>query len=489
VTSDFPLASPALFIDGRQRAFEGSPTLDVVDPASGACIGEIVRGRAAEVDRAVKSAHATFASAVWRRMPAADRGRILVNVATTIRAHEDELAALEALDVGKPLSQARADVRGTARYFEYYGGMADKIGGATIPVRWGALDLTVREPYGVSGQIIPWNFPLLMGGRGIAPALAAGNCVVAKPAEDASLSILRLAELVAAAGCPPGAFNVVTGRGTEAGAALVRHPLVRHVTFTGSVATGRAIMQMAAESIKPVALELGGKSPNIVFADADLQLAADVVLRSSTWNAGQVCNGAPRLLVARAVHDELVERLARKYAALRIGDPLDDPDMGPLNSARHRDKVEGAIAAAASEGATVTRYATLPSDARFAQGFFVQPALMTGVSATHRVFHEEIFGPALTITPFDDVEEAIALANATEYGLNTGILTRSIDTAIAVSQRIEAGQIYINGWGTGGAVEVPFGGYKQSGFGREKGVEGLLHYTQVKSITAHFTGG
>jgi aldehyde dehydrogenase (NAD+) len=288
---------------------------------------------------------------------------------------------------------------------------------------------------------------------------------------------------------PAGAFNIVTGLGTEAGAALVRHPLVRHVTFTGSVATGRTIMQVAAEGIKPVALELGGKSPNIVFADADLALATDVVVRSSTWNAGQVCNGAPRLLVARAVHDELLERLARKYASLRIGDPLDDPDMGPLNSARHRDKVEGAIAAAAAEGATVMRYATVPCEARFAKGFFAQPALMTGVAATHRVFHEEIFGPALAITPFDDVEEAIALANATEYGLNAGILTRNIDTAIAVAQRVEAGQIYINGWGTGGAVEVPFGGFKQSGFGREKGVEGLLHYTQIKSITAHFTGG
>jgi aldehyde dehydrogenase (NAD+) len=483
-----PLVSPALFIDGR-RAFDGGPTLDVIDPASGARVGEIVRGETVDVDRAVQSAHATFASAAWRRMPPADRGRILVNVATTIRAHEDELATLEARDVGKPRAQARADVRSTARYFEYYGGMADKIGGETIPVRWGALDLTVREPYGVSGQIIPWNFPLLMGARGIAPALAAGNCVVAKPAEDASLSILRLAELAFTAGLLAGAFNVVTGLGAEAGAGLVRHPLVRHVTFTGSVATGRAIMKMAAESIKPVALELGGKSPNIVFADADLALASDVVLRSSTWNTGQVCNGAPRLLVARAVHDELVERLANKYASLRIGDPLDDPDMGPLNSARHRDKVEGAIAAAAAEGATVMRYATMPSDTRFANGFFTRPALMTGVDTTHRVFHEEIFGPALTVTPFDDVEEAIALANATEYGLNTGILTRSMDTAIAVAQRIEAGQIYINGWGTGGAVEVPFGGYKQSGFGREKGVEGLLHYTQIKSITAHFTGG
>jgi aldehyde dehydrogenase (NAD+) len=477
--------SPAIFVDGR-RASDGGPTLDVVDPATGTAYGAIVRGGAAEVDRVVRSAQATFATDAWRRMPPADRGRILLRVAEAIRSHEDELAPLEARDVGKPLTQARGDVRSTARYFEYYGGMADKIGGETIPVRWGALDLTVREPYGISAQIIPWNFPLLMGARGIAPALAAGNCVVAKPAEDASLGILRLAELAVEAGLPAGAFNVVTGLGVEAGAALVRHPLVRHVTFTGSVATGKAIMQMAAEGIKPVALELGGKSPNIVFADADLTLAAELVARSSLYNAGQVCNGAPRLLVARAIHDELVERVAKKYDAVRLGDPLDDPDMGPLNSARHRDKVEAAVAAAAREGAAVARYATAPAEARFAGGFFARPTIVSGVGTAHRVFHEEIFGPVLAVTTFDDVDEAISLANATEYGLNAGVFTRDLNTAIVVAQRLEAGQVYINGWGTGGGVEVPFGGYKQSGFGREKGFEGLLHYTQVKSITAHF---
>jgi acyl-CoA reductase-like NAD-dependent aldehyde dehydrogenase len=384
------------------------------------------------------------------------------------------------------LTQARADVRTTARYFEYYGGMADKIGGETIPVRWGALDLTVREPYGVSGQIVPWNFPLMMGGRGIAPALAAGNCVVAKPAEDASLGIMRLAELAADAGLPAGAFNVVTGLGPEAGAALVRHPLVRHVTFTGSVATGTAIMQMAAEGIKPVALELGGKSPNIVFADADLRVAAETVARSILYNAGQVCNGGPRLLVARAIRDDLLERLAKTFAGVRLGDPLDDPDLGPLNSRRHRDKVEAAIVAAEREGVEVRRFAARPAGARYAEGFFTQPTLLGGVTATQRVFHDEIFGPVLAVTAFDDVDEAIALANATDYGLNAGVFTRDLTTAVSVAQRLDAGQVYVNGWGTGGGVEVPFGGYKKSGFGREKGFEGLLHYTQVKSITMHF---
>ena len=477
--------SPAIFVEGR-RTRGAAATLDVIEPATGRAYGAIVRGAAAEIDEAVSSAHATFTANAWRRMPPADRGRILVRIAEALRAGEDELARIEARDVGKPLAQARGDVRTTARYFEYYGGMADKIGGETIPVRWGALDVTVREPYGVSAQIIPWNFPLLMGGRGIAPALAAGNCVVAKPAEDASLGIMRLAEIAAEAGLPPGAFNVVTGLGAEAGAALVRHPLVRHVTFTGSVATGTAIMQMAAEGIKPVALELGGKSPNVVFADADLDLAADTVARSILWNAGQVCNGGPRLLAARAIRDELLERLAAKFASVRLGDPLKDPDMGPLNSRRHRDKVEAAVAAAGREGASVRRFATPPADARYAEGFFTQPTLLADVTSTQRVFHDEIFGPVLTVTAFDDVDEAIALANATEYGLNAGVFTRDLNTAMVVAQRLEAGQVYVNGWSTGGGVEVPFGGYKKSGFGREKGTEGLLHYTQVKSITMHF---
>jgi acyl-CoA reductase-like NAD-dependent aldehyde dehydrogenase len=419
-------------------------------------------------------------------MAPADRGRLLLAIAAEVRAREDELAEIEARDVGKPLSQARNDVRTTARYFEYYGGMADKIEGTTIPVRWGALDLTVREPYGVSAQIIPWNFPLAMGARGIAPALAAGNTVVAKPAEDASLGILRLAEIAVAAGLPPGAFNVVTGLGAEAGAALVRHPLVAHVTFTGSVNTGSAIMKMAAEGVKPVALELGGKSPNLVFADADLELAADMVTRAIVVNAGQVCNACSRLLVERPVADEFLELVGTRFAALRLGPPLADLDLGPVNSARQRAKIEAAVARAVSDGAEARRFSQAPGEAELRDGFYVQPTVLASVERTHRVFAEEIFGPVLAVTPFGDVDEAVTLANATDYGLNAGIFTRDVSTALSVAQQIEAGQIYINGWGTGGSVEVPFGGYKKSGFGREKGFEGLLHYTQVKSITAHF---
>jgi len=480
------VAGHGLFVDGDAVAAAGSRTLEVVDPATGGVVGAIVRGGEPEVDLAVQSAYATFSGNAWRRMPAADRGRLLHAVAAAIREREEELALIEAADVGKPISQARLDVRAAARYFEYYGGMADKFEGTTIPVRWGALDLTIREPYGVSAQIVPWNFPLVMAARGIAPALAAGNTVVAKPAEDASLSLLRLAEIAGGAGLPAGAFNVVTGLGNEAGAALVRHPLVAHVTFTGSLATGTAIMKMAADGMKPVALELGGKSPNIVFADADLELAAGAVTRAIIVNAGQVCNACPRLIVERPIARAFAERIASNFARLRIGTPLDDPDLGPVNSRRQQEKIERAVGAAADDGIRVERYGALPTDPALRAGFYVRPAILSDVGPIHAAFHEEIFGPVLTVTPFDDGDEAVTLANATAYGLNAGIFTQSIDTALDLAQRIDAGQIYINGWGTGGSVEVPFGGFKKSGFGREKGVEGLHHYTQVKSITAHF---
>ena len=478
-------AAAGIIVDGVLVADSQFKTFETLNPASGRPLACLVRGGDAEIELAVRSSAAAFARPSWRQLPTAARGKLLIRISELLLSHMEEFASLESADVGKPIGQARNDVRGAARYFEYYGGMADKVLGATIPVRPGALDFTIREPYGVSAQIIPWNYPLLMGARGIAPSLAAGNCVVVKPAEDASLSLLRLGSLAGEAGLPPGVLNVVTGYGNEAGAALVRHSLVNHVTFTGSVATGSKVMQMAAEGVKPVALELGGKSPNIVFSDANLQEAASAVLRAIAYNAGQTCNSCPRLLVQRGIAVQLLNRLRGMFDALTLGDPLADPDMGPLISKRQRDKVESYVEIAAGEGAQVTRFAKLPTDASLAGGFFVRPTLLTDVTEQHRVFQEEIFGPVLTVTVFDDVEEAIRLANATEYGLNAGIFTRDINVAFKVAQQVQAGQIYINGYGTGGSVEVPFGGYKKSGFSREKGFEGMLHYTQLKSITAH----
>lgn len=473
------------FIAGRE-APGGSRRLSVICPATGAELGTLARSGCEEIDEAVQAAQRAFETPGWRRMAHADRGRVLLRLATVIREHEEELAVLESLDVGKPISQARNDVRTSARYFEYYGTLADKAFGSVIPVRWGAIDFTMREPYGVVAQIIPWNFPLMMGSRGIAPALAAGNCVVAKPAEDASLTILRLAELAIEAGFPAGALNVVTGYGAEAGDALVRHPLVRHITFTGSVATGTAVMQAAAEGVRPVALELGGKSPNLVFPDADLDAAATSIARSILVNAGQTCNACTRLLVHDHVHDALMERLRAHLAAVRLGHPLADADLGPVISDRQRQRIRGHLDAAAEDGVVATAYGRMPDEPELAGGFYMRPVLLENVAPEHRAFHEEIFGPALAITRFGNDEQAAQLANATNYGLVAGVWTQNVSRAMLLSQTLQAGQVYINGWGTGGSVEVPFGGYKQSGFGREKGVEGLLSYTQLKSITAFF---
>ena len=480
------LENLGIFIDGQVMADASLATIDVINPATARPIKRLIRGQAAEVDAAVQSARKTFETKAWRRMPTAQRGQILLKISEAIRANEEHLATLESTDVGKPIAQARNDVRTTARYFEYYGGMVDKVLGTTIPVRWGALDMTLREPYGVSAQIIPWNYPLSMASRGIAPALAAGNCVVAKPAEDASLSLVELARIAHAAGLPAGAFNVVTGYGQEAGAALVRHPLVSHVTFTGSVATGSAIMKMAAETIKPVSLELGGKSPNIVFADADLAAAAAQIARVIVLNSGQTCNTCSRLLVDKSIHEILLEQVLAKFDQVRMGDPLGGADMGPVISAKQKKAIEGFLATAEQDGATMTRHGHPPEDSNLSDGFFVRPTVLNNVRPQHRVFREEIFGPVLSVSSFSDEAEAVTLANDSDYGLNAGIFTKDVERAIRLAHEIQAGQIYVNGFGTGGSVEVPFGGMKKSGFNREKGIEGFLNYTQTKSVTFHF---
>ncbi len=471
-----------MLIGGEWVEAASRETFETRDPATGEVVAAVPRAGAADVDRAVAAARRAVEGRAWRETTPAERGRILSRIAAGIRSRADELARLETLDTGKPLRQARTDVEVAARYFEFYAGAADKILGQVIPLGEGFLDYTLREPWGVCAQIIPWNYPIQIGARGIAPALAAGNAVVSKPAEETPLTALRLGAIALEAGLPAGVLNVVTGFGEEAGAPLSSHPDVDHVAFTGSVEVGSLIMQAAARNIKPVTLELGGKSPNIVLADADPQAAVPVIVNSIIQNAGQTCSAGSRLLVERRVHDEWVDRVAARMREVKIGPGLDDPDLGPVISEGQLGRVLGYLEVARKEGAEVVAGGARPSDARLATGHFVQPTLVDRVKPDMRIAREEVFGPVMAVLPFDDVEEAAALANSTEYGLVAAIWTRDVGKAHRLAHRVKAGQVYVNTYGAGGGVELPFGGYKKSGFGREKGLEALLTFTQVKNV-------
>ena len=373
-----------------------------------------------------------------------------------------------------------------ARYFEFFAGAADKIMGNTIPLGPGYLDYTVREPIGVSAHIVPWNYPIQIGARGVAPALAAGCAVVFKPSSEAPMTAMRLGEIGLACGLPPGVLNVVPGTGSEAGVALASDPDINQLTFTGSVDVGVAVAKMAADNVVPVVMELGGKSPNIVFADADLDLTVQGVSNAIFQNAGQTCSAGSRLLVERGVHDGLVERLVARAGSMRIGPGVSDPDMGPIISKRQLETIEGYVKVGQGEGAAVVSGGARPSDPALAGGYFYQPTLLDGVSPDMRVAREEIFGPVLAIIEFDGMEQAAALANRSDYGLLAGIWTTNINKALALAAKIKSGQVYVNTYGAGGGVELPFGGYKKSGYGREKGLESLASYTQVKNVCVKF---
>jgi acyl-CoA reductase-like NAD-dependent aldehyde dehydrogenase len=476
------MTSETLIIDGARVGASDGATFDVYDPSSGDILATVAKATKADVDRAVRAAHGALESKAWGGAAPAERGRIMIRIAQALRDQAEDLATLESRDNGKPLRQARTDVQVAARYFEFFAGIADKIMGHTIPLGPGFLDYTIREPIGVSAQIVPWNYPIQIGARGVAPALAAGCAVVLKPSSEAPMTALRLGEIALACGLPPGVLNVVPGTGGEAGVALASHPDINQLTFTGSVDVGIAVAKMAAENVVPVVMELGGKSPNIVFADADLDLATAGVSTAIFQNAGQTCSAGSRLLVERKAHAALVERLVARAKSMRIGPGVSDPDMGPIISKRQLETIEGYVKVGAGEGATVAAGGHRPADASLGRGYYFQPTLLDGVSAGMRVAQEEIFGPVLAIIAFDDIEEAIAIANRSQYGLVSGVWTRDINKAMAVSSRIKAGQVYINTYGAGGGVELPFGGYKKSGYGREKGLESLASYTQVKNV-------
>lgn len=461
-------------------------TITVEDPGTGEQVGAIPRGRAKEVNQAVRAAAEAFPA--WSARSSYERGQALRRIARALAAARDELARLESLDTGKPLSQARGDVDVAARYFDFYAGLADKFGGYEIPISPEYLALAQRVPYGVIGMIVPWNYPLQIASRGIAPALAAGNTAVVKPAEEASLTALRLAELAADAGLPPGVLNVVTGYGPEAGAALVAHPGVRHVSFTGSREVGEIVMAAAARQVKPVTLELGGKSPQIVFADADLDEVEPVLLRAILQNAGQTCSAGSRLLVEAAIADELVERLRSRFESVRIGRGEDDPDLGPLVSRAQLERVERHVAAARQAGLRLVTGGRRAAFGPLGRGYFFEPTIFTEVTADAPLFQEEVFGPVLAVTPFATAAEAVQLANATDFGLVAAIWTRDVSRAVAVANRLEAGQVFVNTYSAGGGVELPFGGFKESGIGREKGIEAMYTYTQTRTVVIRTSG-
>jgi aldehyde dehydrogenase (NAD+) len=464
-----------LYIDGEWVPPVEGDHFETVDPATEEPIAEVAAATAEDVDRAVAAARDAFEA--WRDTDPEERGRIVHRIGELVRDQCEELAVVESSDQGKPLSQAKSDMQGAARYFEYYAGAADKLEGTSVPVGAGQVDFTVREPYGVSAQITPWNFPGNLFARGVAPALVAGNTVVLKPAEQTPLSSLRLAELCAEAGVPDGVINVVTGFGDPAGSALSSHADIDTITFTGSVPTGQTIMKQAADTVTPVTLELGGKNPAVVFPDADLEAAAQWIDRAIFTNAGQVCSAADRVVVHESVHDELVDRLIARADAYELGPGLDDPDMGPLASRDQFEKVSQYVELGKREGATLVTGGSAPDR----QGYFFEPTIFTDVAPDTRIAHEEIFGPVLAVTSFETEQEALEIANGVEYGLVSGVFTADVTRAHRVARELEAGNVYVNMW-FGDTNQTPFGGYKQSGIGREKGMEALDSYLQTKNI-------
>lgn len=467
------------FIGGAWVPVAGG-TLPVENPSTGEVIGEIGRGQAADIDAAVAAAEAALAGD-WGRMPAFERGRLLARMGQIVLSRIEDLAVIEAVDVGKPLRQARADVVALARYLEFYSGAADKIMGETIPFQDGYTVYTLREPHGVTGHIVPWNYPMQIIGRSVGAALAMGNACVLKPAEEASLTAIAFAAIAAEAGLPAGALNVVPGLGEEAGAALSAHKGVHHISFTGSVSVGKIIQRAAAEHVIPVTLELGGKSPQVVFTDADLEAALPFLVNAGIQNAGQTCSASSRILVERGIYDQVVERMATRYRELRAGAALDDLDLGPLVSARQREIVEGFLGL--SGDLTTAARGEVVANAP-AGGNYVAPTLLSDVTPAHRLAQEEIFGPVQVVIPFEGEEEAAAIANGTEFGLVASVWSREGARQMRMAKRLRAGQVFLNNYGAAGGVELPFGGRGLSGHGREKGFEALYGFSVLKTVAA-----
>ncbi|HEX9942692.1 MAG TPA: aldehyde dehydrogenase family protein [Thermoanaerobaculia bacterium] len=470
-----------LWIDGKSVPARSGRSAPVLNPATGEVLAQVAQGGPEDVGAAVAAARRSFEQGEWRRATAAERARVLLRLAEGIRAAAEELAARESRNVGKPIGEARGEVEMGAACFQYYAGLIPAFGGQTVPVGAPGTGLTFREPVGVCGLIVPWNFPFSITTWKVAPALALGNSVVVKPASATPLTALRLAELAAEAGVPPGVLNVVPGPGGAAGSALASHPDVRKIAFTGSTEVGSEVMRTAAGDIKRVSLELGGKSASLIFADADLEKAGASV-SGSFGNAGQDCCARSRVLVERPVYEEVVERFVARTRALRVGDPLDaTTEMGSLISAAHRERVDGYVRRGVEQGAKLCTGGRVLQGDPYDRGSFYEPAVFCDVTPDMELAQEEIFGPVVSILPFDSEEEAIRLANATVYGLSGSLWTRDVGRALRVVRAVETGVISVNsGWSV--HLEMPFGGVKRSGVGRELGPPALDHYSEWKSV-------
>ena len=455
-------------------------TIPVIDPSDGQVFDEIQRSNAQDIDAAVHAARQCF-DAVWCKVSAAERGRLLMKLSAKIAEHADELAAIEQRDCGKPTKQAKADALALVRYFEYYAGACDKLHGETIPYQDGYSVLTWREPHGVTGHIIPWNYPMQIFGRSVGGALAAGNVSVVKPAEDACLSLIRVAQLAAEAGFPAGAINIVTGYGHEVGDALARHPGIDHISFTGSPSVGTIIQQVAAERHCPVTLELGGKSPQIIFADADLDAAVPMVINAIVQNAGQTCSAGSRVLIDELIYEPLLARLGKAFEQLRVGPAILDLDVGPLIRQSQQQRVWDFLSDAHVANIPMVAQGQIVDEAP-ETGFYQAPTLLRDVPVNHRLAQDEVFGPVLAAMSFRDEDHAVELANATKFGLVAGVWTRDGARQFRMARRVRSGQVFINNYGAGGGVELPFGGVKSSGYGREKGFEALLGFTTLKTV-------
>lgn len=471
-----------VFINGKWQNPASDKHLPIQNPSNGEVIGQIAASDKGDVDAAVTAARNALAGQ-WGKMAASDRGRLLSQIGHAVLEQADSLAETEALDVGKPLGQARADALALARYLEFYGGCADKFHGQTIPYLKDYTVYTLREPHGVTGHIIPWNYPMQIIGRSVVAALATGNAAVLKPAEDACLTALMFAQIAMDTGLPAGALNVVPGTGVEAGSALSAHHGVNHISFTGSTGVGIAVQAAAARHAAPVTLELGGKSPQLVFDDADLAAALPFLLRAGIQNAGQTCSAGSRILVQRGVYPQVVDMLSEKFRQLRVGPAIDDLDVGPLISRKQKDRVLRFIEHGKNSGLTLAAEGTIVDGAP-ADGHYVAPALFTDVTPGHDLAQQEIFGPVVVVIPFDTEEQAVDIANGTSYGLVAGVWTRDGARQMRLTHSIRAGQVFINNYGAGGGVELPFGGVGRSGHGREKGFEALYGFTTLKTVAA-----